>query len=269
MPTSSLLSRVVVAVALLPGVLGLVWLGGWWLFGLVAVATVLALHEFAVMTRPLRPLVLACYLGALAMVLAATVGGRAWVLGAVLLTLLLAFLLYGIGATRQPATAAIGSTVLGAAWVGLGLAHILLIRDLPVEGRLAIFTLLLAVFAADTVAYFTGRLFGRHKLAPVMSPGKTWEGFVAGTIAAVAVAFFALYEERETFLGIWQALVLGLTIALAAALGDLFESALKRDMRVKDSGRILGGHGGVLDRLDAFLFAAPATFYLLLAFGQA
>jgi phosphatidate cytidylyltransferase len=196
-------------------------------------------------------------------------GGVAWLLGGVMLTLLLAFVLQGFAGTRQSATVAIGSTLLGAAWVGLGLAHVILLRDLPAHGRLAVFTVLLAVFAADTLAYFAGRLVGRHKLAPKLSPGKTWEGFVAGTAAAVAVAFFALYEDRDVFLSIPQALTLGAAVALAAAFGDLFESALKRDMGVKDTGRLLGGHGGVLDRIDSHLFAAPAAFYLILAFGYA
>jgi phosphatidate cytidylyltransferase len=266
---SGLASRVLVAVIGLPLVLGLVYLGGWWLFGLVLVIALVAVHEFAAMTRRLRPLVLAAYVGAVAMLLGTELGGLPWLLGGVMLTLLTAFVLQGFAGTRQPATVAIGSTLLGAAWVGLGLAHVILLRELPAEGRLAIFTVLLAVFAADTLAYFAGRLVGRHKLAPTMSPGKTWEGFVAGAAAAVAVAFFALYEDRETFLSIPQALALGVGIAFAAALGDLFESALKRDMGVKDSGRLLGGHGGMLDRLDAHLFAAPAAFYLILAFGYA
>ena len=97
----------------------------------------------------------------------------------------------------------------------LGLGHLLLLRDLPEHGRLAIFTVLIAVFADDTAAYFVGRLVGRHKLAPTISPGKTWEGFVAGTVAAVAVAFFALYEQD--FLSISQALVLGAAIARRGA----------------------------------------------------
>ena len=256
------------AAVTLPLVLGVVWLGGWWLFALAAVAAVLALHEFAAMTRPLRPLVLAGYLGVIAMLLGVQLGGVPWLLGAVLGTLAAAFVLQGLAGTRHPTTIAIGSTLLGAVWIGVGLAHVVLLRDLPENGRTAVFTVLLTVFAADTLAFFAGRLFGRHKLAPTISPGKTWEGLAAGTLAAVAVAFFALYEDRETFLTIPQALLLGVVVALAAALGDLFESAVKRDMQVKDSGSLLGGHGGMLDRLDAHLLAAPAAFYLILAFGH-
>jgi phosphatidate cytidylyltransferase len=104
-------------------------------------------------------------------------------------------------------------------------------------------------------------------MAPRTSPGKTWEGFVAGTIAALLVPFFALYEQ--SFLTVPQSLVLGGAIALAAPMGDLFESALKRDAGIKDSGRVLLGHGGVLDRIDALLFAAVASYYLLVGFGVA
>jgi phosphatidate cytidylyltransferase len=145
----------------------------------------------------------------------------------------------------------------------LGLGHLLLLRGIAEHGRLAIYTVLLTVFAADTVAYFAGRLFGRHKLAPVLSPGKTWEGFVAGSAAAVFVAFICLYETG--FVEGWRSLVLGGVIAVSSALGDLFESALKRDMRVKDSGRLLAAHGGMLDRLDSHLFAGVASFYAILA----
>jgi phosphatidate cytidylyltransferase len=138
-----------------------------------------------------------------------------------------------------------------------------LLRGLPEHGRLAIFTVLLAVFGADTFAFFTGRLIGRHKLAPVISPGKTWEGLAASTVAAVLISFFALYHQH--FLTTGESLVLGAVIAVAAPVGDLFESAVKRDFGVKDSGRLLGGHGGVLDRLDAPLFAGIAAYYAILA----
>jgi phosphatidate cytidylyltransferase len=131
----------------------------------------------------------------------------------------------------------------------------------------AAYTVLLAVFAADTAAYAMGRLVGRHKLSPVLSPGKTWEGFFAGVVAAILVSFFALYNDRGIFLSISQALLFGAMIAAAEALGDLFESSLKRDMHVKDTGRLLGGHGGILDRVDSLLFAGGAAFFMLLAFG--
>jgi phosphatidate cytidylyltransferase len=263
---TGLLSRLVVGAVLLPVVLGVVWLGGWWLFGLAAIAAVIALHEYVEMVRQLRPVLLAAYLGVLAMLLGAAEGGVEWLVGGFLLALVLTFFLHLVAETRQPPTVAIGSTLLGVGWIGFGLAHLLLLRDLD-RGRLVLFTVLLAAFAAATAAFFAGKLVGRHKLAPTMSPGKTWEGFVAGTLAAVAVSFFSLYEDRETFLTIWQALVFGGVIALAEALGDLFESALKRDMQVKDCGRLLGGHGGMLDRIDGLLFAGPAAFYLVLAFG--
>ena len=128
-------------------------------------------------------------------------------IGGFMLTLVLAFLLYGIAETRQTATVTMSSTILGTAWIALGLGHLLLLRDLPEHGRLAVFTVLLAVFADDTAAYLVGRLVGRHKLAPALSPGKTWEGFLAGTAAAIAVAFFALYEQD--FLTIPESIALG------------------------------------------------------------
>ena len=154
---------------------------------------------------------------------------------------------------------------MGALWIGGGLGFLILLRELPEHGRLALITVLLAVWAGDTFAYLGGRLLGRHKMAPRTSPGKTWEGFVFGTAATIFVAFVALY--KQDFLTIGQSIVLGVVIAVAAPLGDLFESLLKRDMGVKDSGTLLGGHGGMLDRIDAFLFAAAAD-YVVLAFDK-
>ena len=262
---NNFLSRVLVTVVGVPVVLYLVYLGDWWLFGLAAFASLVALHELYVMARSLRPLVLAGYAGALATLLGAQLGGPEWMIGGFMLTLVLAFLLYGIAETRQTATVTVSTTVMGAAWIALGLGHLILLRDVPEHGRLAVFTVLLAVFADDTAAYLVGRVLGRHKLAPSLSPGKTWEGFVAGTAAAIAVAFFALYKQE--FLTIPESIGLGAAISLAGAAGDLFESALKRDLQVKDSGHLLGGHGGMLDRIDSLLFAAVAAFYVVIAFS--
>jgi phosphatidate cytidylyltransferase len=260
-------SRILVAVIGLPLVLGMLWLGGWWLFALLVVVALIALHELYTMARSLRPLVLAGYTGAFLALLGAQLGGLGWMLGGFMTTFALAFVLKGLGETRMPTTISIGTTVLGAGWIGLGLGYVILLRAIPAHAQLASLTVILAVFAGDTAAYATGRLLGRHKLAPLTSPAKTWEGFVGGTIACILVPFFAMY--REHFLSVPRSLVLGLVIAIAAPLGDLFESALKRDMQVKDAGTLLAGHGGVLDRIDAPLFAVVAAFYLLAAFGVA
>jgi phosphatidate cytidylyltransferase len=187
-----------------------------------------------------------------------------WLLGGLLATILLAFVLFGLSSARPPsAVAAIATTLLAVAWVGGGLGCLLLVRDFPENGRLAIFTVLIAVFADDTAAFLVGRAIGRHRMAPAISPGKSWEGFVAGTTAAVLVAFFALYEQG--FLTTAESLAFGALVAVAATIGDLFESAVKRDFGAKDSGRLLLGHGGVLDRLDSLLFAGPAAYYVILA----
>jgi phosphatidate cytidylyltransferase len=261
-----LASRVLVTVIGLPVVLALVYAGGWWLFAFVAVAAMLALHEYALMTRSLRPVTLAAYAGALLTLLGAELGGLDWAVGGFLATLVLAFVLHWVGQTRQSATVAIAATVLGAGWIALCLAYLILLRDTP-NGRLATFAVLLAVWAGDIGAFFAGRMIGRHKLAPALSPGKTWEGFIFGTLATVFVAFVSLY--KQDFISIADSIFLGLAIAVAGPLGDLFESGIKRDMQVKDSGRLLAGHGGVLDRLDAPLFAFVAAYYLLRALNAA
>jgi phosphatidate cytidylyltransferase len=264
---SSFVSRVAVGVVGLPVVLALVWAGGWWLFALAAIAAVIAVHEFVTIARPLRPLAPAAYAGVVLALAGAETGGVVWLLGGFLTSFVFAFVLHAIATTRAPATAAIGATVLAAGWIGFGLGHIVLLRRMHAHPQLIAFTVLLVVFAADTFAYFGGRLFGRHKLAPTLSPGKTWEGFVVGSLVGVFVSFVALYDTRHTYLAVWQAVLLGIVVVLAAAAGDLFESMLKRDMAVKDTGRLLGAHGGILDRVDALLFAAAAAFYLVLGFG--
>jgi phosphatidate cytidylyltransferase len=258
-------SRIFVAAVGLPLVLGLVYLGGWWLFALVAAGGLVALHELYAMTRALRPVTIAGFAGLLLILFGLKLGGLQWAAGGIVATLALSLVLKGVAETRQSTTVSVGTTVLGATWIGFGLGYVLLVRGIADHGRLAAYALLLSIFAGDTAAYFVGRLVGRHKLAPTISPGKTWEGFMAGTAATILVAWIALYKQH--FLTQGQSLVLGAAIALAGPIGDLFESAIKRDMNVKDTGRLLAGHGGVLDRVDSILFASAAAFYVILGFG--
>lgn len=259
-------SRLLVAAVGLPLVLGMLWLGGWWLFALLAVAAWIGVHEFVTTARPLRPLAPAVYAGVLLALFGAEKGGVSWLVGGFLATFVLAFVLYIVSSTRAPTTAAIGSTILGSAWIGLGLGFFLLLREMPDHGRLLAFTVVLAAWAAATFAYLGGRPLGRHKLAPRLSPGKSWEGLLCGAAAGVFVAFIALYDTRHSYLSVWEAVVLGLVVVVAELIGDLFESSLKRDLEVKDTGKLLGGHGGMLDRIDGLLFAAPAAYFVVLAF---
>ena len=156
-----------------------------------------------------------------------------------------------------------GLILLG--WVCLHEAFAMLDGAHPVRlaGFIGFAGLLVATFSCDTGAYFAGRAFGRRPLAPAISPNKTVEGFAGGFVAAIIGAeVAALYQVW--FSG-WDALWLGLAIAVAAPLGDLFESYLKRDRGVKDAGSLFGAHGGALDRLDAVLFTAVAGYYVWLA----
>jgi phosphatidate cytidylyltransferase len=128
-------------------------------------------------------------------------------------------------------------------------------------GRDWLFLSLFATFGSDTFAYFIGKAIGRHKMAPAISPGKTWEGAVGGLLGAVVVSL--LFTLNTTFrlpLVWWQAIVLGLLISIFGQLGDLVESLLKRNFNVKDSGNLMPGHGGILDRLDSVLFAGVVVY---------
>ncbi len=262
---SSLASRLLITAVLLPAVIGVVYLGGWWLFGLALVGGLIALHELYVMARDLRPLVLAGYLGFALALLGAQLGGTPWLLGGILSTFLFAFVLYGLSDIRTSATATFGVTLLGVLWIGGGIGLLLLVRDTPEHGFWALIAVMFTVFAADTAAFFVGRALGRHKMAPAISPAKTWEGLVAGIAAAMLAAFLILYQDRDGFLTIPETLLFGAAVAVAGVFGDLFESAMKRDLGFKDSGRLLGGHGGMLDRLDALLWAGPVAYYVILA----
>ena len=267
---AGLASRLAVVVAGLPVVVGAAWFGGWYLFALAAGAGLIALHELYRLARGLRPLVLAGYAGALGALAGAALGEVEVMLGGFLATFALAFVFAAVAETRQSTTVAVATTVLGAAWIGLGLACLILVRALgdgETDGRDAILGVLFTVFATDTAAYLGGRLAGRHKMTPVMSPGKTWEGLLFGTIAGLLASFFWLYST-DIAGGIALSLGFGATVVVASVAGDLFESLVKRDLGAKDTGRLLPGHGGILDRVDSLLFAGPAGYFVLLAFGN-
>lgn len=151
----------------------------------------------------------------------------------------------------------------GAFYVAWLLGHLILIDRLA-NGPFLIFFLFLVTWANDTAAYYVGTLLGRHPLAPAISPKKTWEGAVGGLLGSVSAAFACRAWFMDS-LSLNETAWLGLMIGLAAPLGDLCESALKRSASVKESGRIIPGHGGMLDRVDSLIFTTPVFYYCLLA----
>jgi len=162
----------------------------------------------------------------------------------------------------------ISTTILGVFYVGWFGSHIILLRQLgessPWGDQGGWFVILAFGLAwlCDTGAYFFGSAFGKTKLMPRVSPNKSLEGAVGGLLLAVAAAFVARHTFA-TFLSVWDALGLGVVSAIAATLGDLVESLMKRDVQVKDTSRALPGHGGMLDRFDSVLFVAPFVYYYL------
>jgi phosphatidate cytidylyltransferase len=169
------------------------------------------------------------------------------------------FFLSRVGPPRRHVTLSMAVTLLGDYWIGLGLAHAILLRELP-HGDGIVVDVLVGTFLGDTGAYFGGKAFGRAPLAPRISPNKTVEGLAFGMATAIAAVWFAgLYQD---WLSGADAFILGVAVAVVAPIGDLFESLIKRDLGVKDTGAFFGAHGGALDRLDAALFTVVVGYYV-------
>jgi phosphatidate cytidylyltransferase len=252
--------RILVAIPWIVFAIAIVVLGGA-VFAISMLAIgVLCLREYFLMTAPSRPLQPAAYL-ALAAMIAAAYFGTAF---NVLLVATASFpLLFFFGARRRPrdgVVVAMGATVLGAVWIGLPLVHAVLLRDLPEHGAALLIDVLVGTFATDTGAYATGRMFGSHRVAPDLSPNKTIEGLVGGfLIGTMAFWFAGLYQD---WLSGVDALIIGAAVAAVGPIGDLFASLVKRDLGRKDTGRLFGPHGGLLDRLDAVFFTIVVGYYL-------
>jgi phosphatidate cytidylyltransferase len=150
-------------------------------------------------------------------------------------------------------------TLFGVLYLGLTLGPLSMTRLLPLGEWLILF-LLLVTWASDTGAYYVGTVYGRHRLAPMISPKKTVEGLVGGLISAIIIGYAARWWFLPELSGL-DCLVLAILLTITGLWGDLAESAMKRSVSIKDSGGILPGHGGMLDRLDSLLFTAPAFYY--------
>jgi phosphatidate cytidylyltransferase len=229
---------------------------------MIAIGAV-CLGEYLGMTGRHRPLAIPAYVAVAALVVAAHFGTAFNVLMVLTFSFPLLFAFALDARHRERATVSLGVTMLGVVWIGIPLAHAVLLRDLPDHGAGLLVDVLVGTFVADTAAYATGRMFGSHKIAPNISPNKTLEGLIGGFVIGTMGFWFAgLYQD---WLSGVDALLIGAAVAAIAPVGDLFESMLKRDLGTKDTGTIFGPHGGILDRLDAVLFTVVVGYYLSIA----
>jgi phosphatidate cytidylyltransferase len=228
--------------------------------GLIALAVVAMLELYTMMER-VRPPNLAGFVTMAALVLTALYGTKQQVLLVLVLSVPLTFFLALVRPRREHISWAMAVVFLGILWIGVAVAHAVFLREMDHGGGLVL-DVLIGTFIGDTAAYFGGRAWGRRPLAPRISPNKTLEGLVTGVVGGTAAFWlFAIAYQHEWFKGP-DALLIGFVVALVGPVGDLFESAIKRDLDVKDTGRFFGAHGGVLDRVDAVLFTLVAGYYM-------
>jgi len=155
-------------------------------------------------------------------------------------------------------------TIAGILYVGWLLSHLVALRGLD-DGRNWVFFVLFVTWISDTTAFFIGRRFGQHKLAPSISPGKTWEGAIGGVCGAILMSIlFFTPNPFQLPLSYWQAILLAVMVSVLGQVGDLVESLLKRNTGVKDSGGLMPGHGGILDRIDSVVFAGVVVYYYVI-----
>ncbi len=255
--------RIVVVLPWIAVAIAIIVAGGLVFAGALIAIGALCLREYLTMTEEARPLPIPAYLAVAALIAAAHFGTAFNVLLILVAAFPVMFVFAARDSHRDGATASIAVTLLGIAWIGLPLAHAVLLRDLPHHGAGLMVDVLVGTFVADTAAYATGRMFGSHKIAPTLSPNKTVEGLVGGFVIGTMGFWFAgLYQD---WLSGVDALIIGAAVAAFAPVGDLFESLLKRDLGTKDTGTLFGPHGGILDRLDAVFFTVVVGYYLSVA----
>lgn len=263
-------ARVLTAAVGIPIFLGAAAAGGVWWFLLVCFLIIVGLFEWQRLVRACFDLSLpldALFGGGLLVALAAYNAARADAApGLELAAALFATAVYAVAREalsprRRPLLAA-GAVVLGVTYVAGLLAHLVLLRGSGGDGLMRTLVAVFGTWATDMAAFFVGRALGGRKLVPALSPNKTVSGAVGGWVAGfVGVLLTAVFAAS---MPLGRALVLAATVPVAAQLGDLLESSFKREAGVKDSGRLLPGHGGVLDRFDSLMLVAPAVYYLTL-----
>lgn len=259
----NLLIRLVSGLTLLPGVLYVLYLGGWWAAGLLGFAAGACAWEYINITlKAFTPVAWLTVLIAAAMPIlpiAVPPHAAALISGATGLVLFSGWTWHLLRGPLPEAPLRTAHLLMAFIYGHGGLTALAALRLVPDNGLMWVVSALVITWGNDTMAYFAGRIFGKHKLYPEVSPNKTWEGFFGGFVGAIGF----LFVQRAFFfpaLTVVDCFILGGLGSLLGPAGDLCESMLKRAYNVKDSGVIIPGHGGMLDRIDALIFNAPMVF---------
>lgn len=263
--SSDLTMRVGSALVIFGLFVGTLLLGGWWFSAFITLVMVVSVGEFYATMRTVgyKPLALFGILGVVLMGVGAHNWGATAIGGWAMFAAAAVILFFSLTSRARPTENA-SLTILGMAWAGL-LSFAILLASGPQPVAYIFFVVLVVAFN-DIGGYFVGRSFGRRPMAPRISPRKTVEGFIGGLVAGAVVAtVLATFPFWET-IGLAKALVIAAVVGLVAPLGDLIESMVKRSVAVKDMGSVLPGHGGMLDRIDAFLLSVPVLYFVFRAF---
>lgn len=265
-----LLQRVIVSVIAIPIVVALVWFGTPWLTLLGVGWGIGAALEFFGLVKHAKGITPLTYFGLLWVMLFIisphfnhipglnNISPDSLLLtGAVIIPLIILLVRKG----KENAFSSWAWTVAGILYIGWLLSNMIALRNLD-DGRGWVFIAILATFASDSSAYLVGRSLGKHKMAPYISPKKSWEGAVAGIAGAIIASTILVYLFKLP-LNYWQVIILGFLVSIMGQLGDLVKSLFKRNMEVKDSGKVLPGHGGFLDRMDSLAFAGVTVYYFV------
>ena len=269
----SLGQRTITALIAIPVVLAIMWLGGWWAFAAATFVVILGAYELhrMMLHEGYHPLILiSLALSVLFLVAAMLPQLRLFLLELGLgIALLVTFPLLFFRKKLAGAMVDWSLTLAIAIYLGWPLSLFPLLRGFQVgisSGFWWVLTVLLGVWGFDSGAFFTGHFIGRHKLAPNISPAKTWEGVIGGMVLSIIAAF--LFTTLPLGVPWYLAIFLGILIGVAATVGDLAESLIKRQTHVKDSGQIMPGHGGILDRIDSLLFAVIVVYIFAQLVGK-
>ena len=278
----SLVQRWLTAIIGIPIIVLFAWLGGWWTFAVLLLITCLSIYEFHRMMQHVdyHPVMLVSLALSILFLLAAMFPRQQLFLLEIGLSASL-LVTFPVLFARKDHTGSLVDWALTVAipvYLGWPLSCFVLLRGFQLSWPLAqtpwwvlpnglwwVLVALFGVWGSDTGAFFTGRFIGRHRLAPTISPGKTWEGVFGGLLlGTIAVLLFSAPLGIPWYL----AIVLGILVTIASVLGDLAESLIKRQVHVKDSGQLIPGHGGMLDRIDSLLFAVMVVYFFSLFVGK-